>query len=183
MPETTLQALINAGAIVVRQPSPVYPPMFWRFLVNDVGAAYERYIVRDCDSRISMREVDAVNQWIESGKQFHILRDHPAHARPINGGMWGAVAGCIPKITDMLDAFKPTGEYHQDSDFLAKWVWPMVKDKAIQHDSFSASAYPGSFPFPTKRKDQKDFVGSVFEVAEDGTEFSRPGDFEQITDV
>lgn len=183
VPETSIQSLTKAGAIVIKQPAPVYPPMFWRFLIADVGVMtpfVSRYLVRDADSRIGQREADACNQWIESRRPFWTARDHPAHARPINGGMWGAVAGCIPKMTALMDMFPHKDEYHSDSEFLDKILWPLVKDKAFQHDSFSSKAYPGSFPFPTKRKDQKDFVGQVFEVDEHGNESPREGDWQQI---
>ncbi|KZS20680.1 Uncharacterized protein APZ42_012561 [Daphnia magna] len=34
---------------------------------------------RDSDSRIVPREVEAVQEWLDSHYMFHIMRDHPAH--------------------------------------------------------------------------------------------------------
>jgi len=45
--------------------------MFWRFWAADdpeVGIM----LSRDCDSRISDREIAAINEWLESDKDFHI---------------------------------------------------------------------------------------------------------------
>lgn len=48
---------------------------------------------RDCDSRISGREVRAVNEWLASDKPAHLIRDHPEHIpgwAMIPGGLWGS---------------------------------------------------------------------------------------------
>jgi len=62
--------------------------MQWRFLPND-DKEVELFIVRDVDSRITEREQVSVNEWIDSGKTLHIMRDHPHHHYFILGGMWG----------------------------------------------------------------------------------------------
>lgn len=52
--------------------------------------------MRDVDSRLSARDRMAVEEWIQSGEPFHVLRDHPAHCGwPINAGMWGGVKGAL----------------------------------------------------------------------------------------
>lgn len=48
------------------------------------------FISRDCDSRLSDREYQAVQEWLVSDKQFHCMRDHEHHGIPVLGGMWGA---------------------------------------------------------------------------------------------
>ena len=35
-----------------------------------------RFLVRDCDARLSVAETDLVRQWIDSGYPFHAVRDH-----------------------------------------------------------------------------------------------------------
>jgi hypothetical protein len=48
---------------------------------------------RDCDSRIGPREQRAVNEWLESDKPAHLIRDHPEHLpgwAMIPGGLWGS---------------------------------------------------------------------------------------------
>ena len=46
-------------------------------------------IFRDLDSRPSQREVNAVNEWLQSKHPFHVMRDHPGHDLPMLAGMWG----------------------------------------------------------------------------------------------
>ena len=71
--------------------------MFWRFLPcseEDV----EVMISRDTDSRLSEREKCAIDEWLESDKGFHIMRDHPWHGTEILGGMWGAKRGVLNQM-------------------------------------------------------------------------------------
>ena len=63
--------------------------MFWRF--EPAGEEdVDVMISRDTDSRLNLREKFAVEEWLESDKGFHIMRDHPHHGYPVLGGMWGA---------------------------------------------------------------------------------------------
>ena len=62
--------------------------MFWRFYPASEPDV-DIFIVRDTDSRLSMREKYAVDEWISSNKGLHIMRDHPYHNSLIMGGMWG----------------------------------------------------------------------------------------------
>ena len=46
---------------------------------------------RDLDSRISAREVAAVEEWRkESNYTIHSMRDHPLHNVGLGGGSWGS---------------------------------------------------------------------------------------------
>ena len=40
---------------------------------------------RDLDSRISSREVAAVNEWLRTDEPLHVMRDHPGHKASIYG--------------------------------------------------------------------------------------------------
>ena len=51
---------------------------FKRFLPS-MDSDVEYYMCRDTDSRLSLREKYAVEGWINSDKDFHIMRDHPYH--------------------------------------------------------------------------------------------------------
>jgi hypothetical protein len=48
----------------------------WRFAVAS-DPAVARFLVRDVDSRLSSREVAAVQDWVLRKKPFHVMRDHP----------------------------------------------------------------------------------------------------------
>lgn len=117
--------------------------LYWRFCPMYDDPKIERFIVRDTDSPLSEREADAVAEWIESKKPFHIMRDNTAHNIEILGGMWGSVAGLLPGFEKNLKAWmatvkgdrkNPSGRYHgTDQDFLKVFVWPHVKNNHIAH--------------------------------------------------
>ena len=62
--------------------------MFWRFLVMG-DPTVNHFLVRDTDSLILPREVDAVQEWIQSPMQFHVMRDSPTHNTAIVAGLFG----------------------------------------------------------------------------------------------
>ena len=78
-------------------------PMLWRFQVAS-DACVDRYIVRDVDSRLSLRERAAVDEWMRSGLRFHVMRDHPSHTLyfPMSGGMWGGTKDAFPQMSRIL---------------------------------------------------------------------------------
>ena len=53
------------------------------------------FLSRDLDSRISSREVAAVEEWLRSDKDFHFMRDHPEHGVGILGSGWGVKLGNV----------------------------------------------------------------------------------------
>lgn len=165
------------------------PPMLQRYLIAD-DPKVDRFIVRDADSRISQREVDAVNAWIESDKICHVMRDHPAH-QLMPGGMIGIQPRrpnwTMPSMKWLIEYYlKNTNPpdlkaYQLDQDFLGKVLWPMFKNSMIQHDACLGRRNElGALPWPTPRTDWPRFVGEVWNINEDGTETPRDGDWQQI---
>jgi len=74
----------------------------WCFLVAS-ETDVERYVVRNIDSRLSLRDKSAVDDWITSGKIFHVMRDHPSHSQyAINSGMWGGTRDAMPNMYSLL---------------------------------------------------------------------------------
>lgn len=132
--------------------------LFWRFLPA-FDNSIDITIIRDCDSRISLREVEAVNQWINSSKSFHIMRDHPYHNTEILGGMWGVknkkFRYNFPLDMEIIKEYKD--EYQEDQRYLRESIWPLVKDDAFIHDSFFTG-----LPFPSLRN-AFEFVGQQFD--------------------
>lgn len=116
--------------------------MFWRFFA--VGLPDSEYCsFRDCDSRISEREKKSVDEWIESKKSLHVMRDHPYHGIPygndrigILGGMWGIKSDVLPLI-DMIDKFRKDKElsYGSDQTFL-KTIYNVLLDDRYTNDDF-----------------------------------------------
>ena len=155
-------------------------PRTWRFLVaSDPSVA--RFLIRDVDSRISLREAAAVHAWakhkLSSSFPFHVMRDHPSHTiyaragAPIQAGMWGGTRDAVPEMASLLRAAGNSTHYVADQAFLKNYVWPLAVVRGVlQHDSFGCldatfrtSIAPQPFPWSAKTKDafDKGFVGAV----------------------
>jgi len=65
-------------------------------------------------------------------------------------------------MPDMIRSTSRSG-YGADLSFLTHKVWPQIQNDQISHDSYSCSRWPNSHPFPTKRPDNYQHVGQVFE--------------------
>lgn len=133
--------------------------MFWRFEAAS-DPSIEVMLSRDCDSRLNHREAAAVNEWLESDKSFHIMRDHPFHRTEILGGMWGVRDGLLHNMKELIDGFEKGDYWQVDQDFL-KTIYHKVRDAACVHDEFFEK-----LPFPTRRKG-KFFVGQAFNESDE----------------
>jgi hypothetical protein len=106
--------------------------------VDDPKVEYAMF--RDLDSRPSIRELLAVNEWISSGMAVHAMHDHKAHNPPLMGGMWGAKRGAMNMTSAIMRALHAypnvsiNGIGGDDQGFLAEFIWPAVKDSAINHE-------------------------------------------------
>ena len=152
-PKETIVKLNEMGVMTIDMSSEKLYGMFWRFLAVDIDDC-EYAIFRDCDSRISLREKLAVDEWINSGKSIHVMRDHPAHRIPfgndslgILGGMWGMKSNMV-KISDMINKHPLSNIYNYGNDqtFL-KEIYLMFENDNCTHDEFFELN-----PFPIKRE-------------------------------
>jgi len=114
--------------------------MFWKFYPyfdKDV----EVILGRDPDGRPSKREAIAVQEFLDSDKQFHIMRDHPGHCTgtPILGAMWGMKTSIGLDLQKLLDDFKKTKWPQIDQWFLMKSIYPLVKNQAMIHNDASCA--------------------------------------------
>lgn len=149
--------------------------MLTRFLVYD-DPKVRLAIVRDADSRLSPRELFAVNQWISSDLDFHVMRDHAAHDVAILGGMFGMKRGAL-RDTSMSELItkalidspaRITGARGEDQAFLKKYIWPKVKNSCFAHDvnakrcsKFGSKVCRG-FPMGSRDESTKFYVGASF---------------------
>ncbi len=138
-------------------------PMIWRFF-STLDPQVDVFLSRDLDSRFTRREIAAVNEFLDSGKAIHAMRDHPRHDVPLLGAAWGARLDrpewrrfwrdvWSRMLNDPLaNSSRETG-YGADQDLVAKHVWPWAvqSNQTMQHDSFHCLDFPGSIGFPTKR--------------------------------
>jgi len=135
----------------------------WSFTVERFKAMDDAdlCIFRDCDSRLSKRELDAVQAWIDSDKKLHAMKDHPYHGQfPILAGMWGIKRGAITSpIAEVLEKYSQVAEpqYFYDQLFLANYIWPLLKDSCMIHDEFFSNS-----PFPSMRETGR-FVGQSYD--------------------
>lgn len=127
-----------------------------------------RFISRDCDSRINIREALAVEEWIKSRKLFHLMKDSSSHNYPpILAGMWGTIGGSLPNIKEATKLFIQehchTGFnnlYNLDQMFLTEKVWPKIKDLCLIHSKFKFIG--NEYKFPIELENSM-FVGQVFD--------------------
>jgi len=107
----------------------------WRFLAA-ADPTVEAMVCRDADSWLSPREAACVDEWLASGRPFHIIRDHCLHSAPIMAGMWGARGGVLGAIGTWIEDFLRTddpGQAGADQRFLAVRVRPHVAGQALIH--------------------------------------------------
>jgi hypothetical protein len=107
--------------------------MFWRFLPA-ADSNNDAVIVRDVDSRLNAKDLSAVNEWLDSGKALHVIRDHPMHNAPILGGLWGIRPATLPEFHQSLSSFIPRGYYGEDQEFLRKYVYEPLRTNCFVHD-------------------------------------------------
>ncbi|XP_066978676.1 uncharacterized protein [Macrobrachium rosenbergii] len=124
----------------------------WRFAVMG-DPLVDWYVVRDADSPILQREVDAVRMWLSSGTCFHVMRDHPYHGVPMLAGTWGGCGMWHEKeVRSIWDTILKTARSETgDQRTLAGMLWPLAKNNMTAHDSYTCEAFSGSKPFPSQR--------------------------------
>jgi hypothetical protein len=163
VPKETLSVLEDLNVKLVNVDGHTHG-MFWRFFASDLVDC-EYAIFRDGDSRLSIREKMAVDEWIDSGKTIHVMRDHPAHQIPygnnslgILGGMWGIKGNTIP-MKDSIENFSKnkTMGYGIDQTFL-KTIYNVFENDRCTHDDFFEKK-----PFPIKRENGR-FIGERMNI-------------------
>jgi hypothetical protein len=146
-------------------------PMMWRFEAIDEPNV-EIMMSRDTDTRIWNREVIAVNEWLNSGKLFHIMRDHPEHCTTILGGMFGTKKILeIQNWISIIDTFKQYSNVQYDQDFLRDCIYPIIKNNALIHASFHKYE-DYAIPFPIPYCSEYKFVGEYVYEDESRNEYN-----------
>ena len=160
VPENIIESLKNIPntEVIMMDEDGNWTGMFWRFLAcKDCDVM----VSRDTDSRLSLREKLAVDEWLESDKDFHIMRDHPYHTTEILGGMWGCRNNILKDIESEMSEYNKGDFWQVDQNFLREKIYPKVVQNSFVHDSFF-SIEPNKKLFPSERVN-KEFVGDVFD--------------------
>jgi hypothetical protein len=164
VPKETINKLKNLGSeIVDKGPSKNFIGSLWRFEVA-FDPSVNIYVVRDCDSRLSVREFSAIKEWLSEGSSFHVMRDHPNHVHVMMAGMWGGISGKIPEFKKLYDNFlkQTNGEFEADTIFLKNFLWEnYVKKDHTAHDEYFKPLGTEK-PFPDKLIDEYSFVGNKY---------------------
>jgi hypothetical protein len=138
--------------------------LFWRFLPV-TSFDFSHLIFRDADSRISKRELLLIDQWMYSQKTLHIIRDHPHHAFPMLGGLWG-ITNKIHEYRipwEQMESFPH--EFGADQIFLAQYVYPFLKKDSLIHDSYFFLETHSVRPQP--HDGCGSFIGESFDAQDD----------------
>ena len=122
---------------------------FWRLLVAD-DPNVDRFLIRDCDACLNLRERAAVEDWVETDRHFHVMRDAITHTELILAGMWGGVRGALPRMDKAMSEFAQDAPLSRTADqqFLREWIWPTVRQSALVHDSHFT--FGASIDFPPR---------------------------------
>ena len=153
-----LKSLPNVKIIIKSEDINICKPMCWRFEAID-DPNVEIMLSRDTDTRILLREKLAVDEWMNSTKSFHIMRDHPDHINTIMGGMFGVKKNInIPSWCVLINNIHQLSHRDYDQNFLNKYIYPIIKDDSIIHASFNKFEAHAK-PFPIAYDEYFRFVG------------------------
>lgn len=158
VPNTIKSALRAQGADVIEasEQHADVPPALWGCLAADdisVGV----FLCRSCTSRLSAKDADATNDWLNSGKRAHVMRDHVLHRNLVLPGMWGARTDHPLFVSARVDRFMhaygnpPRG---REQRFLDCEIWPAICDDCLIHDSYYDLFGAQRFPVMGKGSDR-----------------------------
>ena len=158
IPAHVISDLRTQGAeIIMPQEVPEFVPNYIsRFLVAD-DLSVCRFVCRDCDSRITIKDVAAVTEWIASPYRYHVMRDHIFHSDLILAGLWGGVSNPELPMTKLIHTFQKASRYDNryggDQVFLGSVIWPRIHNDVLSHDSYYRLGNTRPFPFGGKGND------------------------------
>lgn len=162
VPPEVAERLRSLGVYTHPHDSDIPAKMWQRFLIHDI-ADVERYIVRDCDSRVSKRERWCVDEWMRAGTLLHTIHDHPYHfaGPPIFGGLWGfwKAADKTPFVMKRLIAkssIAKENRWGSDQNFLGEEIYPRYQWSAWRHGKVQ--------PIKVENDDPEAFCGEVIDA-------------------
>lgn len=136
----------------------------WRFQAL-TDQEFDVVLSRDADARLTHRERIAHEEFLASGLDFHIMKDHPTgHDYKISAGMFAARTSAIPADLAIAEG---QNYYTQDQDWLAAKLWPQIKDSALIHDETYETPTEGQSKrraFPIAKKATLHHIGAALEA-------------------
>ena len=146
----------------------------------------EAVIFRECNCRLNEREKAAVDQWIDSDKNFHLMHDHSKFPF-FHNGCWGAKPEGFPNIKNIILnylassinrpweklAFLNEDEkvcYKRGSyaKFMENVLYPIAEFSLMRHDDRTKNILGDKIgiPFPTEKTIESGYVGETYTVDE-----------------
>jgi hypothetical protein len=113
-----------------------------------------RFLVRDCDARLSVEEAELVRQWTDSDYPFHAVRDHVMHNELMIGCNWAGRTDCGIDIVELMRRYfvnGPTAKYGHDQRMLGLMLWPLIRHRCLVHDRHYRLAGVHTLPLPERR--------------------------------
>jgi len=109
----------------------------WRFMAC-IDEDVDVVLSRDVDARLSLREAEAHQEFMDSPLNFHIIRDHPTgHRYLISAGMFAVkTAPYRELIAEKLLNYEFKNEYMADQNFLIDVIYPHIKNDCLFHDEY-----------------------------------------------
>lgn len=120
--------------VIICKRNSQYDGLFWRFKPlydHDVS----HWVSRDCDSRISTLEKACVDEWLNSDKTVHIIRDAHNHSYEIMAGMFGVNNILFNERYGTENLLLETSFNREDDQtILTKKLWPLIINDHVCHD-------------------------------------------------
>lgn len=158
------ELLMNNSEIFIKKKNHEYSPYLWRFL-SAADPEVDIMLSRDCDSRLSIREKVAVEEWLESDKNFHIIRDHPHHRYHIMAGMWGCRNKILNNIDSDINVWSNILNKQNDQIFLRDIIYPKIIHTSMIHDEFIK--FEGNLcQRINHERENSEFIGEYFDENE-----------------
>lgn len=170
VPENIIEELSKKSNVkIIYKTDDLNKSRTWRFEAID-DPDVEIMLSRDTDTRILLREKLAVEEWLNSSKLFHIMRDHPHHNFKILAGMFGTRK--IPEFnwSKNLKNYTKKDNHFYDQNFLEDLIYPLVKDSLIIHASFHKYEDNICRSFPISYCSEFKFVGEYVYADESRSE-------------
>jgi hypothetical protein len=130
------------------------------------------YFSRDADSRVTERDKWCIKEFIQSGKTFHVIRDHFYHVKKIMGGIFGIKKPKgFPKLEPMIKEWRKTRHdavmYGSDEAFLQERLYNIIQHDYLVHSNIRGYKGETVFPILYQQESDTDFIGNVYEYNDD----------------
>ena len=130
---------------------------FWRFFSMQKDTIV---LSRDTDSRLSLRERQIVDEWLDSNSKLSVIRDHINHYEfPILAGMWGLKNGLDTEMIKGLSKYNRQHTYLMDQYWLRDLVWPKLEHVAMIHGIKETMWMRNTY-----QSIGKDFIGQTYDA-------------------